>query len=75
MLQLWEQALEARSARDSGAVVIALEDGVVEYVDGLKIVISPKDNRFEKKTYLVEEIPALQRGNMHQPTAALQCWR
>ena len=43
--------LEARAARDSGAVVIALEDGVVEYVDGLKIVISPDDNRLEKTTY------------------------
>lgn len=43
--------LEARSARDSGAVVIATEDGIVEYVDGFKIVISNKDNRLEKKTY------------------------
>lgn len=43
--------LEARSARDSGSVVIALEDGYVEYVDGFKIVISNKDNRLEKKTY------------------------
>lgn len=43
--------LEARAARDSGAVVIAQEDGVVEYVDGIKIVISPDDNRLEKKTY------------------------
>lgn len=43
--------LEARSARDSGAVVIAQEDGVIEYVDGTRIVISPKDNRLEKKTY------------------------
>lgn len=43
--------LEARAARDSGAVVLALEDGVVDYVDGTKIVISPKDNRLEKKTY------------------------
>lgn len=43
--------LEARAARDSGAVVIAQEDGVVEYVDGFKIVISPKDNRLEQKTY------------------------
>jgi len=43
--------LEGRSARDSGAVVLALEDGVIEYVDGLRIVISPKDNRLEKKTY------------------------
>lgn len=43
--------LEARSARDSGAVVIAQEDGTVEYVDGLRIVISPKKNPMEKKTY------------------------
>ncbi len=47
--------LEARAARDSGAVVIAQEDGVVEYVDGLKIVISPKDNRLEKKTYRLKK--------------------
>jgi DNA-directed RNA polymerase subunit beta len=47
--------LEARAARDSGAVVIALEDGVVEYVDGLKIVISPDDNRLEKKTYALKK--------------------
>lgn len=43
--------LEARAARDSGAVVIAQEDGVVDYVDGNKVVISPDDNRLEKKTY------------------------
>src|SRR6201999_2024195 len=43
--------LEARAARDSGAVVIAQEDGMVDYVDGLKIVISPKDNRLDKKVY------------------------
>lgn len=47
--------LEARAARDSGAVVIALEDGVVEYVDGLRIVISPKDNRLDKKTYYLKK--------------------
>lgn len=43
--------LEARAARDSGAVIIAQEDGIVDYVDGTKIVIAPKDNRLEKKTY------------------------
>jgi DNA-directed RNA polymerase subunit beta len=47
--------LEGRSARDSGAVVLALEDGVIEYVDGLRIVISPKDNRLEKKTYYLKK--------------------
>jgi DNA-directed RNA polymerase subunit beta len=43
--------LEGRAARDSGAVVIAGEDGVIDYVDGFKIVISPKDNPINKKTY------------------------
>jgi DNA-directed RNA polymerase subunit beta len=47
--------LEARAARDSGAVLIAQEDGVVEYVDGLKIVISPDDNRLDKKTYYLKK--------------------
>lgn len=43
--------LEARAARDSGAVIVADEDGVVEYVDGLKIVVASKINRMNKKTY------------------------
>lgn len=47
--------LEARAARDSGAVVVALEEGVIEYVDGYKIVLSPKDNRLEKKTYQLKK--------------------
>lgn len=47
--------LEARAARDSGAVVIAQEDGVVEYVDGSRIVISPKGNRLEKKVYALKK--------------------
>lgn len=47
--------LEARAGKDSGAVVIAKEDGVVDYVDGNVIVISPKDNPLEKKTYLLKK--------------------
>ncbi len=47
--------LEGRSARDSGAVVVALEDGVVEYVDGYKIVIAPKDNPLNKRTYVLKK--------------------
>ncbi len=43
--------LEARSARDSGSVLIGEEDGVVDFVDGFKIVIAPKKNPMEKKTY------------------------
>lgn len=43
--------LEGRSARDSSAVVVATEDGVVEYVDGYRIVVAPKDNPLNKHTY------------------------
>ena len=43
--------LEQRAARDSGAVMIAEEDGTVEYVDGFKIVVSAKSNPTKKKVY------------------------
>ena len=43
--------LELRAARDSGAVVVAEENGIVEYVDGLKAVIAPHDNKMSKKVY------------------------
>lgn len=47
--------LEARAARDSGAVVIAEEEGVVEYVDGFKIVVAAKNNPLLKKTYVLKK--------------------
>lgn len=47
--------LEARAARDSGAVVIAAEDGVVDYVDGSQIVIIPKKNKLERKIYALKK--------------------
>jgi len=47
--------LEGRSARDSGAVVVALEDGIVEYVDGYKIVVAPKDNPLNKRIYVLKK--------------------
>jgi DNA-directed RNA polymerase subunit beta len=47
--------LEARAAKDSGAVVIVEEDGVIDYVDGFKIIIAPNDNRLEKKTYSLKK--------------------
>lgn len=37
--------IEAISARDSGAVVIANGDGIVEYVDARKIIIKTKGNK------------------------------
>ncbi len=47
--------LEARAARDSGAVVVADEDGTVEYVDGFKIIASAKDNPTQRKTYQLKK--------------------
>ena len=47
--------LEARAARDSGAVVVAQEESIVDYVDGYKIVVSPKDNPMQKKTYALKK--------------------
>jgi DNA-directed RNA polymerase subunit beta len=47
--------LEARAARDSGAVVVAEEDGVIEYVDGNVIVIAPKDNPLKKREYRLKK--------------------
>lgn len=43
--------LEARAAKDSGAIVVAEEDGVVEYVDGYKVVIAAKHHPTLKRTY------------------------
>lgn len=47
--------LEKRSAKDSGAVVIAEEDGVVEYVDGFEIIVASKDNPLKKKKYILKK--------------------
>lgn len=47
--------LEGRSARDSGAVIVASEDGVVEYVDGFKIIVAPRDNPMNKRTYVLKK--------------------
>lgn len=52
--------LEQRTARDSGAVVVAEEDGTVDYVDGFKIVIAAKNNPLNKKTY---ELKKFMRSN------------
>jgi len=43
--------MEKRIARDAGAVVIAAEDGVVEYVDGLQVVVTSQSNPMNKRVY------------------------
>jgi DNA-directed RNA polymerase subunit beta len=55
--------LEARAARDSGAVVVAQESGTVEYVDGLKIVIAPKDNPLNKRVYPLKKFMRSNSGS------------
>jgi DNA-directed RNA polymerase subunit beta len=47
--------LERRTAKDSGAVVIAEEDGTVENVDGFKIVVAAKSNPLNKRTYTLKK--------------------
>lgn len=47
--------LEIKAAKDSGAVVIAKEDGIIEYVDGNKIIIAPKDNPLDKREYKMKK--------------------
>lgn len=52
--------LEARAARDSGAVIISEEEGIVDYVDGLRIEIASKKNPLDRKTY---ELKKFMRSN------------
>lgn len=47
--------IEAKIAKDSGAVIIAEEDGTVEYVDGFKIVVAAKANPLDKKNYVLNK--------------------
>lgn len=47
--------LEGRAARDSGAVVVAEEDGEVEYVDGFQIIVASKANRLKKRVYTLRK--------------------
>lgn len=55
--------LEAKAARDSGSVVIAEEDGVVEYVDGFEIIVAPKKNPMEKKVYKLKKFMRSNSGS------------
>lgn len=59
--------LELRSAKDSGAVILAEESGVVEYVDGMKIIIASKANPLDKKTYMLKKFMRSNGGTcIHQ---------
>ncbi len=47
--------LEARAARDSGAVIIAEETGMIDYVDGYRIRIAPDDNPLAQHEYTLKK--------------------
>lgn len=64
--------LELRVAKDSGAVIIAEEDGVVDYVDGMQIVISPKANPTEKKVYRLKKFMRSNSGTCLNQTPLCQ---
>jgi DNA-directed RNA polymerase subunit beta len=55
--------LELRAGRDSGAAVVAVEDGTCEYVDGLKIVISSKVNRTSARVYPLKKFLSSNSGS------------
>ena len=46
--------IEYKIAKDSGVGIVAKQDGVVEYVDGLRIVV--KDNEGENHTYQLRKL-------------------
>ncbi|ADH18926.1 DNA-directed RNA polymerase subunit beta [Chlamydia trachomatis] len=47
--------LEGRAAKDSGAIIVAQEDGVVEYVDSYEIVVAKKNNPTLKDRYQLKK--------------------
>lgn len=47
--------LESKAARDSGAVVVAEEEGTVIYADGNRIDIQPKRNKLATKSYVLKK--------------------
>jgi len=54
--------LELKTAKDSGTVLVAKSDGVVEYVDGWKIIIAPKDNPLNKQEYKLKKFMRSNNG-------------
>lgn len=61
--------LELRAAKDSGAVVVSEEDGVIDYVDGFKIVVASKDNPLNKKSYFLKKFMRSNAGSCINQTA------
>ncbi|MEL7432225.1 MAG: DNA-directed RNA polymerase subunit beta, partial [Chlamydiota bacterium] len=64
--------LELRAAKDSGAVIVAAEEGTIDYVDGFSIVVSPKDNPIDKKTYYLKKFMRSNAGTCINQTPLCQ---
>ncbi len=54
--------VEMRAAKDSGAVIIVEEDGIVEYVDGFHIIVALKANPMQKKSYVLKKFMRTNAG-------------
>jgi len=64
--------LEKRAARDSGAVILAEEDGTVEYVDGYKVIVAAKNNPTQKKSYDLKKFMRSNAGTCINQTPLCQ---
>ena len=62
--------MEYRAAVDSGAVVLAKNDGVCERITGREILVRTAQ---ALERLQAQEVPALQPGYLHQPEAHLLC--
>ena len=59
--------VESQTARDSGQVVMAPEDGVVESVTGEQVVV--QGDAGERYEYRLQKFVRVQPGHLHQPAA------
>ncbi len=65
--------MEAAVARDWGATIIARRDGVVDQIDGARIVVraTGEDGTTRGRRHLpAAQVPALQPEHLHQPAPA-----
>jgi DNA-directed RNA polymerase beta subunit len=66
--------MEGIVARDSGVTVVAKRDGVVDFVDGSRIVVRPTTgadptDRGQARHLQPGQVPALEPEHLHEPEA------
>ena len=70
--------MEAAVARDSGATIVARRPGVVDQIDGARIVVRATNEDNTTKgvdIYRLRKFHALQPVHLHQSAPAGACWR